>query len=142
MGYQALVHADDFHGTERSQMKDQMRLLQNMVEALSEMNQRFLEDHRKKTDKHYPGIYETAPLFGRSMDDTWRDIPTITAQHIASHTDLACWRIAELRHFDIDASPVVGFTNGVCGLRVRIKDANGVHFEDVAAGLDALARET
>lgn len=78
-------------------------VLLHLMEALAQLNEGHLAQMR------YPLLYESGVRYRRERGENWRDIPTLLELGEGDCEDLACWRIAELRHGGHYAFPYVAF---------------------------------
>lgn len=80
------------------------KALLHLMEALININLRYLRDNSKKL----PTLYGSGVLYKKEpKTEIWKDIPTILADGFGDCEDLACWRAAELRLVGIKAGPYV-----------------------------------
>ena len=88
--------------------KDRMRsqeCLLILMDALAKVNERWLAWNPETPLLYQSGIkYHFDP----AEEDPWQDIPSTLAKGWGDCEDLACWRIAELRHHGkINARPLI-----------------------------------
>lgn len=75
-----------------------------MLEALCKINEGHL------AERPYPLLYESGVRYQREDGtEEWLDIPSIIDAGWGDCEDLACWRVAELRHQGHRAGPYVRF---------------------------------
>jgi len=111
-----------------------MHSLKAMLEALVGIDHAFLEQHRRRTGEPYAPVLQAARAIVVLHEDVWRDIPSIVLRGETSLSNIACWRIAELRAAGKDASPwIVGGPGSAISIKIRIDDEDGsVRIEDPA----------
>jgi len=81
------------------------KCLIHLMWALIEINITFLEKHPQTPLLYKSGVKY---FFDRDAPDPWQDIPSTLAKGWGDCEDLACWRIAELRHKGkINARPLI-----------------------------------
>ena len=111
-----------------------IQALRSILEALVEVDEKFLEEHERKSGVPHPSVHDVGAVLRLepSSDETFRDIPSIVALGAGDVADIACWRIAELRLRGKDASPMIEYRRGGgYTVKVRIDDEDGVvHIED------------
>jgi hypothetical protein len=75
-----------------------------LMEALTQINISWLKQHPET-----PTIYDSGVVykFVPGEIDYWMDIPSIVRDGGADCEDLACWRVAELRHAGVNARPYI-----------------------------------
>lgn len=72
------------------------------MQALVEINILYLSDYPET-----PPLYETDVIYQTEQTEQWKDVPRIIEDGWGDCEDLACWRIAELRHKGIAARPYI-----------------------------------
>ena len=82
-----------FSGSELSRKRSQKCLLW-LLEALCKINELWLDSHPST-----PKIYKAPVRYvAEEKTEHWQDIPHIIEAGMGDCEDLACWRVAELRH--------------------------------------------
>lgn len=97
----SIVFKVDLFGDKGESTRSRRSLL-FMMEALASHNILWLLNHPST-----PYLYESSVIYRPEVGETWKDIFYILADGFGDCEDLACWRIAELRHAGINARPYI-----------------------------------
>lgn len=87
----------------REDVEGNRRRLSALAAALAKIDEIYIAEYT------CPLLYESGVIYRNERGNVWRDIPNTLKAGNGDCEDLACWRVAELRHLGVDAIPWVSW---------------------------------